>query len=1167
MDKKNINEEFDLIDISGNDFVEELTIEESNVKANISNAEVKIEGNLSGKLDDNLNTNNSKVSDSVSPSTTSGEPVSSNENVNNNSTNNGYSPESIPKENVQTDDNKVNDEINNRNTNSVPNDSTNNFGPNRNSLNKQNNLPENNDSNNNLNNTPNIPQDNRSLKDKAKDAKDKINDTKDKIKNAPENIKNKIDDTKNKINNAKDKVNNAKDKIKNAPDNLKQKRDQVKDKWNNRPKNMKEAGNRAKDSLKSAGKGIKNKAKSGLKKGATKAKEKAKEGAKEGAKEAFNNSSVGQAVNKVKEVKDLIATSAKMVKKIISFLVKTFPYLEIAIGVILMIIVIATFAAYLMPGLFGDVNDSSKYEEYSKVDQKTLEEIRSIFASYPNADATLAMATVLYPYYSNLHDGNVTVYLKGISDSDNIEDTSEDSDDSSSKVGTDIENEDENEEIDFYLLPFRNSKVKGRLKDLLAGMGASGDNTTFENYVKDTYFKKDKGFTLYYDKEILTGYNGYKNMFKSLNDSANEDALEDAIIKELYDIKDMFINYVFENKYCSTTAIPENATAADTLYNEIMQGKTPYVNIKDTTAENFSNIKSAKSLYGTDTNPMELERYIMGVVYVEVGANVVDDEARAKAFMISAHSLLLGRTQSGRGVDGHTGKKFTPDYTDDGKVIFYIRGNTYDQDFCDVYEGCQNGSNYGWDKRNHDAGSGNPKPPVSKEGINRLKQWWSEIQNQYIYHSTEDFFGGSYSYNYTKYCKSGSCITVDSINSLEFTDYNELLFEYAYTDEGFSLYDASLNSLSSVAVDCTGLSSGNVCSISNEDFIYYSQKVGKYSNEKFCGRSDGSTIKQSGCGITSMAMVIANLADSSVTPLVTNEEAKSGAYCGNGISGTNANYFAWAANKYGLTQKSEIKSDKLDIDSAANQLVSTLRNGGLVIVNVNKSWLGGSSGHYIVVKGVTSDNKLIIADPYSDSLTSSPHNIEFTAKEVIDLYVDNGHGWYMFTSAKSEDIVSKYCSNVIEGEAGIASGTLGYPVEGVTGCDDSDYPNYVNSGKYHGGTDINKSVNGGIAVAGKAVYATDGGVVITAKEILNSYGSHVIIDHGNGFHTLYAHMKRGSLLVKAGDKVKKGQQIGIVGSTGNSTGPHLHIELRKNNSHTNTLNPCEYIGKNKSYVK
>ena len=65
----------------------------------------------------------------------------------------------------------------------------------------------------------------------------------------------------------------------------------------------------------------------------------------------------------------------------------------------------------------------------------------------------------------------------------------------------------------------------------------------------------------------------------------------------------------------------------------------------------------------------------------------------------------------------------------------------------------------------------------------------------------------------------------------------------------------------------------------------------------------------------------------------------------------------------------------------------------------------------------------------------------------------------------------------------------------------------------------------------------------------------VKINHGNGYETLYAHCSR--LVVSSGKKVAKGQLIAYVGSTGNSTGPHLHFEIRKNGSY---LNPAKYCG-------
>lgn len=78
---------------------------------------------------------------------------------------------------------------------------------------------------------------------------------------------------------------------------------------------------------------------------------------------------------------------------------------------------------------------------------------------------------------------------------------------------------------------------------------------------------------------------------------------------------------------------------------------------------------------------------------------------------------------------------------------------------------------------------------------------------------------------------------------------------------------------------------------------------------------------------------------------------------------------------------------------------------------------------------------------------------------------------------------------------------------------------------------------------GAPVKAADGGYVALAASGWNGgYGNHVIVDHGNGFSTLYAHLN--SIYVRQGENVVRGAQIGSLGNTGNSTGPHLHIEIR-----------------------
>jgi len=103
----------------------------------------------------------------------------------------------------------------------------------------------------------------------------------------------------------------------------------------------------------------------------------------------------------------------------------------------------------------------------------------------------------------------------------------------------------------------------------------------------------------------------------------------------------------------------------------------------------------------------------------------------------------------------------------------------------------------------------------------------------------------------------------------------------------------------------------------------------------------------------------------------------------------------------------------------------------------------------------------------------------------------------------------------------------------------------------HTGIDIGK--NGSQPIAGAAIVAASSGTVISAG-YRSGYGNTVMIDHGNGVVTLYAHQPSGGIKVSSGQKVKKGQRIGTVGSTGYATGPHLHFEVRVNGSPVNPMN-------------
>ncbi|HBX69368.1 MAG TPA: hypothetical protein DEH25_08275 [Chloroflexi bacterium] len=80
------------------------------------------------------------------------------------------------------------------------------------------------------------------------------------------------------------------------------------------------------------------------------------------------------------------------------------------------------------------------------------------------------------------------------------------------------------------------------------------------------------------------------------------------------------------------------------------------------------------------------------------------------------------------------------------------------------------------------------------------------------------------------------------------------------------------------------------------------------------------------------------------------------------------------------------------------------------------------------------------------------------------------------------------------------------------------------------------------AALGEPISASDSGVIVFAGWSTGGYGNAVAIDHGNGYQTLYAHLN--SVSVRCGQSVSQGQNIGYGGSTGNSTGPHLHFEIR-----------------------
>ena len=124
----------------------------------------------------------------------------------------------------------------------------------------------------------------------------------------------------------------------------------------------------------------------------------------------------------------------------------------------------------------------------------------------------------------------------------------------------------------------------------------------------------------------------------------------------------------------------------------------------------------------------------------------------------------------------------------------------------------------------------------------------------------------------------------------------------------------------------------------------------------------------------------------------------------------------------------------------------------------------------------------------------------------------------------------------------------GRPIKG--GWISSHYGNRIDpfTGKtvFHYGLDL-------AGKSGSSVYTVADGIVTRISEH-SGYGGLVEIEHGNGYVTRYAHNKR--MQVKIGEKVNKGQILALMGSTGRSTGPHVHFEVLQDNS---SINPYNFI--------
>lgn len=680
----------------------------------------------------------------------------------------------------------------------------------------------------------NTPED---IKNKIEDAKEKIDNTKEKIKNTPEDIKNKINDTK-------DKINDTKEKVKNAPENIKNKANKAKDAWNNRPKNFKEF----KDKAKNAGSNLKDKAKDRAKNAANKAKEKAQDKAQDAWDNSDLNKKLQNAKKKVDKAKKIanntkkagkaVAKGAKiagkaamnLAKGLLDLIISTMPWSAIVIAVILVIILVVALILMYVPGSAGNVNDESRYSTYSEKDQKTLEELKELFKKYPNADGSLAMATVLYPYYSNFHTNTILTYI--IDDTEEVE--ADDDDEEEVEATDDVEAEgtaDQTDEMemddDMYLYPLRKNKMRKKLEAVLKKLNEKNE-ASFEEYLINDYFMSDKGYVIGYDKDILTGYKGYKNMINNV-ESEKQEEFKKLLIDEINSIKNLFVNYVFENAVCSTTLVDAGNVTTDKLLNS-----TVYIDLKKPGCSQLS--QCSESYY---SEFLTMEEYAKGVVYEELGSETSDVEVLA-AQMVAAKNFAIARRPKS--------VKFSEELN---AYVIPMLWSTADQDFCHVEKGCNSSDITAHHGYNKPAGNtqalmhGANRAPASADRKALLDQAWENSKSTYVVKSgssENNYVAATTSYWQGSGCNVGNCMEQTALVSKTGSgmDHKSIL-SYFYSKYSLATIENEVSTLQTTGeMVCTnGMSnftaernkiSSLAITLSEQNIPYYIGGIASYKN-------------------------------------------------------------------------------------------------------------------------------------------------------------------------------------------------------------------------------------------------------------------------------------------------------------------------------------------------
>lgn len=864
------------------------------------------------------------------------------------------------------------------------------------------------------------------------------------------------------------------------------------------------------------------------------------------------------------------ADKARKVASAVTKFSKTLTIVKIFIAVVIFLVIIIfsvinSFGAVITPGQGNDIKD--EFSNFSENDKKILEEVNGINGiTKPNAE--LAIYTVLFPYFESLQDGSISTYLNGDSseldedeqkeydeNSNNSEtrqkilesfgcddlcqellgsdgvnqiikayakkslktkfkeffgiDTSEDELDLDDLLENEESNNDENnnsigEMDDPYLKLLSKSKYQKSLKILLEKLSSTAEDGDYESeteyfeYLKNTYFESDAGY-----KALLIQ-----------TDENNTEALKDAIIAQLKAGASLYEVYIADHCITSNASLTPLNSAGN--INEAIQGDI-YIRLRDyRQTGNYwvaSDHFSSPILYGTDSNPLEFARYIMGVAYAEVGEGV-KNEAVAKTIMVTAKSFTVGRYKS---MGGEYPK---PEFDEaNNRTIIEMRGNVGDQDFCDVYEGCKEGT-YAWSTRTEMRGSGDPKGPLSSNDIKNLEQWWNDIADVYVVNSSNGNFSGNQYAKYDDSCKKGSCVSQAdvAIAAKKESDYMNILFNAdngGFDSDSYQAFNASTGGVYAVSTGNKYCPSSNITGSRQEIVNFAISMVGKIPYYFYEGQSDGY-------GALGHA-INKNYDDNHF-----NEDASMTDHKGR--------------NKYGLDC-----SGFVDF-VFWNVLDDNLGNGNTKILRSKSYKLSSYSDLIPGDLGFLSDDG------------SGPD-------QHVGIYIGNDE-WVELnpngvTKGEYPNFKVFYRPNILaeldqqENMDVVLTGSTVYenPIPGEKISNAYGVKGDLWSRGYHTGSDFGNNTDG------KEIHSIGEGTVYCISCKGSSFGNHVVIEHADGYYSLYAHMSNKPKVIK-GQKVNHSTILGNVGSTGNVTGPHLHLEFWKGvpwGSGSQDLNPANYI--------